>query len=665
MHSVYRRQANSYDPQANIFLDARFLGLTRSRQMYAVAQWNRARANRGLRRVMPPDVIGTNTHKPPVDRNTGERDNSYIEYRDAFPNAAIPTLPAGGTASRSNLPEDIENLPGFEGLEHLNNPQPGPSGVKRPAEVGAEGERPAQRPRPLGAAVEEHSLNTSNPNSPDYIDPSQIPPTPTEADMAHNNNGAGPSQPMEVGGATNLATAGGGPGGGGVSSSGGFDSAQGPNPYIQQPSYGCTPGVQNFKQVHRMVSWAIPFTPLNDAAGVESGNKWITTPLMEIPWKYPYLFMSKEEFDNMLITGSRIIKAKIHVQHLTSTTQFETGGDTVQTSTTNNAKIFISGYDLERALRGGKTRKVTIGSDMKPTKTEVPTRQTFIDTQYGVDQSNAAWDTNLPGACFGIPYYSNDYFCVYQPNKAKAAAQQFNAGNAPGYEAFLSCVTECNMNDMSWSTVFEKDYTFSSAPVGTPFRMIEINPEGFEQMIGSNEGYNMLRDQADIEPGDGGLQTQSILPQSYVYVKTVGYDSTMEQGCINVHGAMPFNPKRQPSVHVGMRAIDKMKANLNTPRATEFVAAKAQFVVTATLTVETPSYPNRFTLPKYPNVSIEKAVKGVNKAFIDDDSPDQYVTWNQLNVGTPTRRATRANPNPVENVAPPARRPRFNPNNIN
>eukprot|EP00481_Brizalina_sp_1-RS-2013_P002214 TRINITY_DN5822_c0_g1_i1.p1 TRINITY_DN5822_c0_g1~~TRINITY_DN5822_c0_g1_i1.p1 ORF type:complete len:109 (+),score=9.45 TRINITY_DN5822_c0_g1_i1:106-432(+) len=106
----------------------------------------------------------------------------------------------------------------------------------------------------------------------------------------------------------------------------------------------------SFTKVHHIKTFPLPFTSIVADSGVP-GPKWIVTPLAEIPWDKMYLYCSEREFD-LIPDGSKATKCKVHVQHLTSNTQFETGGSTVQTSTTNNSKILMIAQDLEKGMRG-------------------------------------------------------------------------------------------------------------------------------------------------------------------------------------------------------------------------------------------------------------------------------------------------------------------------
>jgi len=58
------------------------------------------------------------------------------------------------------------------------------------------------------------------------------------------------------------------------------------------------------------------------------------------------------------------------------------------------------------------------------------------------------------------------------------------------------------------------------------------------------------------------------------------------------------------------KSIPKLSSTTNITRASQFVHAEVYFVVTATMTVQTNSFPNRFSKPKAYSVTVENMVAG-------------------------------------------------------
>ena len=507
----------------------------------------------------------------------------------------------------------------------------------------------------LNALVESGTLNNlaggSVPgriNSPDTIDRLI-----NEADAAE----AGPSRkrpridsPAEVGSSPDdMSARGRGQGGGGMEvdpqpaakgksvkvagADGGFDSSQGPETMISKGGYSHSGGHKTYTKVHHLKSFAIPFT--NILFGTAPNNvKFTTTPLAEIPWDKMFFYMSEDEF-KLIPAGSHVKSCKISIQNIVSSTQHPVGGTSASTATFNHPKIGLIGFDLEKNSRGGQTMNATMSSqhEMIPTALTTPSYVDFIIKQYGTDQSSSNWDTDpLPGSMFPIPYNLHKYFCVYQPSKVLAASKGFNSTNAFGYENFSSCITQFNLNDRTWDTIFEREYSFTSAPVGTPFQAVEVKDDTVIQSVGNANYYNMHRTLSNYGVNGDATITESISPTTASKIPLVTYKGVIEKGANVTKGDGTLKPARQPTVHFGMKDIPKLSSLTNNTRATQFVHAEVLFVVTATMTIETNSFPNRFIRPKANTVSIENVYGGSGYAPNDPGT----VTWGIGSVSATT-----------------------------
>ncbi len=461
------------------------------------------------------------------------------------------------------------------------------------------------------------SSGGAGPSRPDTSVPAvQEPEVPREADMAaaqvdnarkRLRPDPGPEDPLSAAA----------PSGHSSRADGGFDSSQGPEHHIDRGGYKNGGGFMYYKKVHHLKSFAIPFLNV-----VQGANKWVTTPLAEIPWDRMFLYMSRDEF-NLIPDGSHVVSCKIEVQNLVSSTQFPTGATTSTTATFNHPKIGILGFDLDKCSRGGRTTKYTMSAntEMKVDSVAEVNYDDFILKQYGTDQVTVNWNTSeVPGTCFPIPYNLYNYFTVYQPTFAIAAANGFTAANAPGYENFNACLTQFNLNDSTWDTVFEREYKFTSAPIGPPFRALEIFTGNETSGVGKNVYTNLRRTITGLKPNEPVIISESIVPSNENNVNLVKYQSTrIEQGTNMSIGDNPNKPARQPTAYFGMKAIPKLSSLSNSTRADEFVHAEVYFVVTASMTVATNSYPNRFVNPKAFNVSVENVVGGTG--FKDQVNP--------------------------------------------
>jgi hypothetical protein len=325
-----------------------------------------------------------------------------------------------------------------------------------------------------------------------------------------------------------------------------------------------------------------------------------------------------------------------------ASTSYPTGATTSTIATTNHPKVLCIGKDLEAKCRGGFDRTVTLTADMIPTATGsfVTFINDFVDKQYGTDQTAADGETVVPGAAHKIPFYNFCHWFIYQPNYAQAKARNFfqddggtpptiTTNNAPGFEYFQNYITEINSNDTTWDHVDRMSYKFENAPIGAQYPQIEILTDSNSQSTGNAVYYNAKRNITGMAINGNTAITESIVPSTRSTIPIVTYKTApMEQGSYFVRGDKAGKPSRQPTYHIGMRAIDKLDPTMTSTRASTFVQANIEFEITATMIVNLPSYPNRFVKPKFYNTSIENAVQGIGAypAFID-----RYATFGLLN----------------------------------
>nr|QOD39450.1 VP [uncultured densovirus] len=274
---------------------------------------------------------------------------------------------------------------------------------------------------------------------------------------------------------------------------------------------------------------------------------------------------------------------------------------------------------------------------MKPTALGVPDYDDFIAKQYGTDQTASDANVVVPGCAHKIPYYNYTHFCIYQPSNAQAVSKGFDANNAPGFEYFQNAITEINSNDTTWDYVDQMYYKFNAAPIGEQFPQLELatsDTTPFGQSVGAAQNYNASRNTALTNPGSNLTISETINPTTRNTLPVVTYkSSTIEKGAHFVRGDNNHKPSRQPTYHIGMRAIEKLSPEANTTRASDFVQANIEFEIEATINIRLPSYPNRFIRPKYYNTGIENAAMG-NGSY-PDDGADRIVTWSiYKNKGT-------------------------------
>ena len=206
----------------------------------------------------------------------------------------------------------------------------------------------------------------------------------------------------------------------------------------------------------------------------------------------------------------------------------------------------------------------------------------FIIKQYGTDQVIPNANVVVPGAGHKIPFYNNLYWNIYQPNEAQAEARGFTVATAPGFEYFQNYLTEVNSNDTTWDFVDSMSYKFESAPIGEQYAQLEILVEDFVQSTGNAVYYNAKRNVSNTQPNDNFTISESIVPSNKNTLPIVTYKSApMEKGSYFVRGDKASKPSRQPTYHIGMRAIDKLDPSVNESRAETFVQANIEFEIEA------------------------------------------------------------------------------------
>lgn len=601
------RKSVSFDANEDIFVNPQFKAYPKGQQLFNLRIWNDKRTSLGLPRVNPPVqfTLTPTGGQYVTQRPTGGGDNSAIPYAAAFPqNAAAEDFLEFDNLNHGSL---VDANPLFSILgKNKESPSPSTSGSKKQKTTDFKLKKPVLT---LGSSTTPSSTTTSSSTMSTPMDGIE---TPAGAKKSNVTPSPSLTNDPSVSGHN-------------AASDGGFDSAQGPESFIDTPAYHYTSGLKHFKKIHHLKSFALPFTWLPASS---AGVKFIATPMTEIPVQYMYFYMSEREF-NLISPGSYVSHVNVTIQLISASTSFPTGGTASTIATAQHPKICMVGYDLPKKLRGGQNRTLTFDNTIIPTaSTAGNSKDDFISKQYGSWQLNAGWDTSLlPGTAYPITYNKRDYFCLYQLNNALATTNGFTAATSMGHEVFNSCVTMFNMNDKLWDQIVHYTYKFKNAPIGDRFRAQEIYPANtLRQPIGMSDYYQAVRNQSGLlMNGNTSLGATTFTNSTYNNNVLVDYkDNEIEKGAANSRGSAPNSPARQPTLHIGMRQIPKVDVTTTVTRSEEFVLADMYFVVTAEMWVREREYPNRFTQPGTYNVSIENAELGTG---INTAAPEAVVTY--------------------------------------
>lgn len=653
--------------------------MTRSQKAYTINQYNKARIRQGLRPIRNPfstlkNSPDNNIHTNPdgtetiTPKSTNVKIGPINKFTSNDPTLTDPQLQQVIDMIDNLNPNELSNLlyPSAAPHQGTTEPTPGTSGVseggskkqktdhrpqtKRPAEEG-----PQQQPPPKKLL---DFFDQGNTDEVDEFIANQPTPEPV-SNMPGGTDGA----PMAS--AQKAATGMTGLGGSGASS-GGFDSMQGPDHYIPLTKYSYEHGSMHFTKVHQFKTYACPYT-LASINSAPNSREEIVTPLMEINWDKPFFYMSSEEF-NLIPPGSYFKDCEIEIQIIGASVSYPIGSTTATDSVTGHPKIGIIGFDLFNKIRGGTSRKVTFASNtVVPVSIESDNQyDEFIRTQYGDLQNDnvSIQEKVLPGVALSIPFWNTNYLTIpwnlplNQTNSKMLEIMSIND--------FSRHIVQFNINDSSWSRVIKRKYSFSSAPVGARFRSYDMmagyksgtfpgsvdSGTGIRQAIGIADNHNLVRDTTNLTVNQ--TQVVSLNTTDENNVNLVTYKNLIEKGAYNQIGSIACKPARQPSIHIGMKAIGKPFGASN--RADSFVNAYLQFNVIAKCNVVTGGYPNSFVRPSRFQVDFENAEMGiVNKTPPDNRADISYGLYSEdltsnvpasLDIDTVTSRHM---PSPVIN----------------
>lgn len=610
-----------YDPNQDIFANEEFRALSKPQQSYALSQWNFARENRNLPRVDPPvGYFQYVTQRPKYNRP-----NTSILHAHAFPPARqahnispdvssanstpVRNIPVANSPSSSSISGGSPLVPGKRPIENV---EPSEGDESPPSKVQTVGGSPSSQG--ASSSMGDESMDFSqNPQTPGGSIGSA--PSPGRSESTLGNTGAHASLGSSVKSLPKPAAA---AKKAGLASDGGFDNAQGPVTYLPATSYGTKPGSQCFEATHHIKGFANAMVPI----AIED-NLYVTTPMNEIPWRYPFMYMSKGQFDLLQEQpGGRFTHCEVTITVINCATSYTTGSMNTQIASHNHPKIGMFGHDLERKYKGGLTTRLNLGTNLIPIEIQPTDWPEFVKYQWGTDQTSATWDADaIPGVSYPIIYHMYNNFTTL--NLSKQGFDAIPNAKPVGHEFFAAGISQFNMNDYMFDSIHHESYTFSSAPIGSPYIALEIAAGAAAGQRCGNSQIHLLSRNVNCGLTDqSALSWAPNLASSADDYSTCGYYDLLEKGASNTHGMASCKPARQPTLHFGMKQIAKIDAGIGSARAGEFVIADVYYTVNCKLYYETGHYSNRFTQPKEYSVRIENAKGGVANP---NNTPDGVV----------------------------------------
>ena len=401
-----------------------------------------------------------------------------------------------------------------------------------------------------------------------------------------------------------------------------------------------------FKKVHRMLSYGIAYANkdlFNKVAGMpvptSTGNRVITTPLMEIPWDKIYLYLTPGEL-NSLPVGTQGLSARIKIVQRNTRVGFSTNASDSQFATFNQNKFGVSAVSLNTKVRGA-TYHVECGSNMIPTSVAIIDRvngviSTIDDYQehdldlYGVSQQDASFNTRVPIHPFGLRSNPPIYFCCQSVNSANSEAE-----SQIGWKNFAQYVEEWDMNLTVGEEVINMEHKFNYCPIKTNLRSADIL-DTFTQknyLYGSEDVQQTLMQFTNFPPQNVTKSTVAVSQAGYTQdVYALGRYSLMEQGTLikPMVGGRYKASCIQPSVHIGVKAIPALDSP-DHAAPDMFANVQAYWEVTCELICGTRN-PNKYTHINEFHCEPEEIPfisTGANSESIKNNLPIFYGRYNQ------------------------------------
>ncbi len=419
----------------------------------------------------------------------------------------------------------------------------------------------------------------------------------------------------------------------GSASAGGFGEDMGPEVMIYQPKNFENTQTFNFEQVHRFTSKGLPYTPMVGEAnvGISANNLLMITPLANIPWDRPYMYMSPGDYNN-LPPGSHATECHISITCRNPQIGFETGSTTTETATLNHNKHIITAVGLNKRIQG-TNRLISYGdtSPMKPTATATDSAEhaALHTAMYGYKNSLAASETTVPASLMGVDIELDAYYCLWGQSKAYVDGK--TGANDAGWPSLIEHVQERNMNNSIGHIIMDESYTFKACPLTAPLESINMSAvDDHDFMIGSKVEQMSSCKVSNLVNATPGVTTFNVTGRLFntPNVPVVGYEDVMEKGAsmqriLTPHGIVPI----QPSIHVAMKPIPKISGVIKDKQPTEWTTVNAFYEVKTHLTVVSKA-PNHYAHSKRHNVENEEQYVGT-KALVNTNVPvifNQYST---------------------------------------
>lgn len=367
-----------------------------------------------------------------------------------------------------------------------------------------------------------------------------------------------------------------------------------PRPMVSIHSY-----TRYYRKVHRFLTYGLSYNTISqniDAIPVLV----ITTPLCEIPWNRPFLYLNPSEF-KLLPAGASFTRMKVSIVQRNVRIAFPTNSTANNLATLNQNKNIIYAHGLNKKITGMPIKYTGFEENqpMIPTSFDLYGSWTnTINDMYGPVDFQAGFGTVVPRHEVGIPQVLPYYFgMIYAPDRG-------TSNTAIGWENLQEHYTEVDADSTVGSTICDFEYVPRVGLCKAPPQPIW---KGFPVASVGETGNNLTvtRGSMALQPhntnvtfgansnGTASNVTDLQTPLTPPGVNDFFIDTLIEKSQSHYHGLfMRDLPAVQESLHVGCQpTVALTTANLiNDLTNSSFTDSQAYFEITAECEIDT-AYP--------------------------------------------------------------------------
>lgn len=404
---------------------------------------------------------------------------------------------------------------------------------------------------------------------------------------------------------------------------------------IHTPTYSWT-----FKKKHKFLSFGVANVVLIDTltSGDNVLTRWaLTTPLVNLPWEYAFMYMSPAEFERIQeFNGVFASRARVKVFQYNPRVAFQTADTTSTQATLNQNKFTLTAIGIRSNSNiWASDRDYTFATDepMKPVGFQTTGNYTgklnrleLAQHMYGIENWSAQVPDFVPSVCTGQELGLQRYLTVYaEKPKPPATGEKANDQGFPQFNCFCN---EYNAMDMIGKELINEVHNFEYAPLkerannrqlavyipgdppsgtlptnlppeivlrdGTRIEMPKnkIFPaNGFQTSVNVTESNSYVE---DIQ--DGGANTGNLGDKSNFAGRTMYTEFPMEQAGNYVEkNRKGCDYNEQQSIHMGVRPVPKLGTAVNLIQPNSWLDCQMYWTVECELEVRAA---DPFTFPR-------------------------------------------------------------------